>query len=217
MIFTSLKVSAGGGEFSFFTETGDRYTISLADAKRLGLHELGCDDLPVEFEDDELMESLSAKLSAIKYCTYLLSFSDKSESALRRKMREKGYTSQTVDDALEVLRQSGFTNDEGLCLKKYISIANAKLYGPHRIKSELLSKGFSVQDINNAARKCSIDFEELLCELVEKLLPSVKGGFSDRKELMKFKAKLSRYGYGFDTINAVLSRYSDDGFDGGDY
>ncbi len=214
MIFTSLKVSAGGGEFSFFTEIGERYTISLADAKRLGLSELAAEDFPVEFEDDELILFLSSKLSAIKYGTYLLSFSDKSESALRRKMREKDYTPEVIDEALSVLREGGFTDDEILCLRKYLSLANSKLYGPHRIKSELFAKGFSASDIRLAEERCGIDFEELLRELLDKLLSSSRVDFSDRNAASKFKAKLSRYGYGYETVNSVLRDYcSDDGFD----
>ena len=209
MIFTSVKVSAGGGEFSFFTEDGSRYTLSGADSKRLNLHELSKDDMPFEFADGELISFLSSKLSAIKYCTYLLSFSDKSESALKRKMREKGYIGQVADEALRVLHEGGFTDDEGLCAKKYTAIAKTKLYGPHRIKSELIAKGFSSSDISNAALECEVDFEELLYELVNKLTRSSKINFSDRNEVLKFKAKLSRYGYGFDTINAVLSQIGD--------
>lgn len=208
MIFTSMKVSAGGGEFSFYTEDGSRYTISLADAKRLELHEMSHDDMPFEFEDDELMTFLSSKLSAVKYCTYLLSFSDKSISALKLKMREKGYSADVSEAAIEILQNSGFADDESICIKKYTSIAKSKLYGPHRIKQELLSKGFSSNDINKAQSECEIDFEELLRELLEKLLKSSRPDFSDRNQMMKFKAKLSRYGYGFDIINSVLSEYT---------
>ncbi len=208
MIFTGIKVSAGGGEFSFYTEEGERYTISAADAKRLSLAQLSKDDLPFEFEDGELMEFCSKKLSAVKYCTYLLSFSDKSEFALRQKMREKGYVGSVADSALEILRSSGFTNDSSLCAKKYIAIANSKLYGPHRIKAELMAKGFSQADIKNAELECDIDFDELLRELLDKLLRTDRIDFSDRKQAEKFKAKLSRYGYGFGTINSVLEEYT---------
>ncbi len=209
MIFTSMKISAGGGEYSFFTEDGDRYTISVADAKRLSLAELCADDLPIEFDDDELIEFLSSKLSAIKYCTYLMSFSDKSESVLKRKMRDKGYSSDIAEEALNVLRKSGFTDDAGLCVKKYQAIAISKLYGPHRIKAELIAKGFSTQDINHAQNVCCVDFDKLLSELIQKLLKSKKVDFSNRDEITKFKAKLSRYGYGFGEINTILSHYCD--------
>lgn len=217
MIFTSMKVSSYGGEYSFFTEDGTRYTLSAADAKRLGLSELSKDDLPVEFVDDETIVFLSSKLSAIKYCTYFLSFSDKSVSMLKRKMREKGYSEFVADEALKVLGNSGFTNDSELCIKKYSSIAKTKLYGPYRIKQELFAKGFNEEDIRNAQAECDIDFEEILEKLIQKLARTSKVDFSDRNSLQKFKAKLSRYGYGFETINAVMSSLChDDTFYGED-
>lgn len=212
-----MKVSSSGGEFSFFVEDGTRYTLSAADAKRLGLSELSKDDLPAEFDEDETIVFLSSKLSAIKYCTYLLSFSDKSVSMLKRKMREKGYSELVADEALKVLSNSGFTNDSELCIKKYASIAKTKLYGPYRIKQELFAKGFNEEDIRNAQAECDIDFEEILEKLVQKLARTSRVDFSDKNAIQKFKAKLTRYGYGFETINAVLSElYNDDTFYGED-
>lgn len=208
MIILKSYISKGGSEVTLECEYKEKYTITLADAKRLGLSELSEEEFPVEFEDDELLAFLSKKLSAIKYASYLLTFSDKSEKTLRQKMREKEYSAEVIDEALRVLREGGIISDENLCLKKYISIANSKLYGPHRIKSELFSKGFSSEDIKNAQECAGLDFEELCAELCDKLLSAGRINLSDRKERDKFKAKLSRYGYGFETINAVLSHFS---------
>lgn len=208
MIIKNTYISKGGSEVTLECEFEEKYTITIADAKRLGLSDLSDEDLPVEFEDAELLEFLSQKLRAVKYASYLLQFSDKSEKILSRKMREKEYTDDVINEALSVLRQGGIISDENLCLKKYLSIANSKLYGPHRIKSELFAKGFTAEDIKNAEEKADIDFYELCRELCEKLLTSGKINLSDRKERDKFKAKLSRYGYGFDAINYGLECFN---------
>lgn len=207
MIITGTYMSKGGSEVTLECEFKEKHTITLADAKRLGLHELSQEDFPIEFCDDALIEFLSQKLKAIKYASYLLQFSDKSEKVLRRKMLEKEYSNEVIDEALAVMRSSGIISDESLCLKKYISIASSKLYGPHRIKSELYSKGFSQEDIKNAENLADIDFYELCKELCDKLLSSGRINLSDRKEKDKFKAKLSRYGYGFDEINSALEAF----------
>lgn len=216
MIIVKSYISKGGSEVTLECEFREKYTITLADARRLGLSELDDTDYPIEFEDDELIEFLSKKLSAIKYATYLLTFSDKSERILRRKMREKDYSPEVIDEALSVLRDGGVISDENLCLKKYLSIANSKLYGPHRIRNELFAKGFSHEDIKAAEENADIDFEELCRELCDKLLALASVNLSDRKERDKFKAKLSRYGYGFETISSVMSSLSfsddDDGY-----
>lgn len=207
MIINKIYISKGGSEVTLECEFREKYTITLADAKRLGLYDLSEESFPLEFSDDGLIEFLSQKLKAIRYALYLLGFSDKSEKTLRRKMSEKEYTKEIIDEALSVMRDAGYINDESLCLKKYLSIANSKLYGPHRIKSELFAKGFSAEDIKNAEQNAEIDFEELLTSLCEKLLSSGRTDLSDRNESCKFKAKLSRYGYGFDMINSAIRKY----------
>ena len=143
MIIIKSYISKGGSEVTLECEYKEKYTITLADAKRLGLYGLEEDEFPVDFADDGLLEFLSQKLKAIKYASYLLQFSDKSQKVLRLKMKEKEYSDEVIDEALEVMRNSGVISDENLCLKKYISIAHSKLYGPHRIKQELFSKGFT--------------------------------------------------------------------------
>lgn len=208
MIVLKSYNSKGGSEVTLECELKEKYTITLADAKRLGFSELSEEDFPIEFSDDGLIVFLSQKLRAIKYASYLLQFSDKSEKVLKQKMREKEYSAEVIDEALRVMREGGIISDGNLCFRKYLSIANSKLYGPHRIKSELFSKGFSAEDIKNAEESANIDFEELCRELCEKLLSSGKINLSDRKEKDKFKAKLSRYGYGFDIISSVLNNFA---------
>ena len=209
MIITKSYISKGGSEVTLECEFGEKYTVTLADARRLGLIGLEDGEYPIDFADNELIEFLSQKLKAIKYAQYLLQFSDKSEKVLCRKMKEKQYSDEVIDEAMKVMREAGYISDENLCVRKYASIAYSKLYGPHRIKSELFSKGFTAEDIKNAELSCDIDFEELLRERCEKLLSGGKINLSDRNEAEKFKAKLVRYGFGFDTISAVLSDFSE--------
>ena len=215
MIILKSYISKGGSEVTLECELQEKYTVTRADAVRLGLFELSEQDFPIDFSDDELIEFLSLKLKAIKYASYLLQFSDKSEKILRQKMREKEYSDEVINEALSVMRDSGIISDESLCLKKYISIANSKLYGPKRIRSELFSKGFSSEDIKNAEEKADIDFDILCSELCEKLISPGRITLSDKKEREKFIAKLSRYGYGYDTIMSTISNYnfSSDGSD----
>lgn len=209
MIITNTCISRGGSEVTLECDNGQKYTITLADARRLGLVDTDEDEFPVEFSDEETIEFLADKLRAIRYCTYLLGFSDKSEKNLRKKLCEKGYSSDVIDCALDILRQGGIIDDSSLCLKKYTSLATGKLYGPYRIRSELSAKGFSSEDIKKAEEECGLDFEDLLFELCEKLLSSGRINLSDRDVLAKFKAKLSRYGYGYSEISSVLERFCD--------
>ena len=213
MIITDTKLSAKGGEITLTGSEGECFTISFADAKRLKLSALSEDDFPVEFADEELLEFLSQKLKAVKYCSYLLSFSDKSERVLKRKMREKEYSPEVIDEALQVLRLGGITDDRELCLRKYISIANSKLYGPYRIKSELFAKGFSSQDIKYAEENCDVDFEENIKELFLRLNRMEKLDLSDKAVVSKLASKLVRYGYSSYHIKLVTGNHNEIIFD----
>lgn len=205
MIIKGTYLSKGASEVILDCDFNEKYTITKADAKRLGFLELCEDDFPIEFDDEELIEHLSQKLKAIHYCTYLLGFSDKSVRVLRQKLKEKEYSNEVIEECLDVLQKNGVLNDTNLCRQKYLQIANSKLYGPSRIKNELFAKGFSFEDIKNAESELELDFEELLCELCKKLLKNGRTDLSDKAQLEKFKAKLMRYGYGFSLINSVIS------------
>ena len=207
MIIKSTYFSKGASEVILECDCDTKYTITRADASMLGLLELSEEDFPVEFEDQEQLEHLAQKLKAIHYCTYLLGFSDKSTRTLRQKLKEKEYSPEVIDDCIQVLENSGVCNDTSLCKQKYLQIANSKLYGPSRIKSELFSKGFCSEDIKNAELELELDFDELLVELCEKLLKNGKTNLQDRLCLEKFKAKLARYGYSFSQINSVISEH----------
>lgn len=207
MIIKGTYLSKGASEVILECDFKEKYTITRADAKRLGFLELNDDDFPIEFQDEELIEHLSQKLKAIHYCNYLLSFSDKSVRVLRQKLKEKEYTQEVIDECLEVLQKNGVVNDNALCREKYLQIASSKLYGPARIKNELFAKGFSFEDIKNAESELELDFEELLTELCQKLLKNGKTDLSDKVALEKFKAKLIRYGYSFSQISSVLKSF----------
>lgn len=213
MIILNTYISKGGSEVTLECEYKEKYTITIADARRLGFAELSDEDFPIQYDDDEKIGFLSQKLKAIKYASYLLNFSDKSEKVLKQKMREKEYSSEVIEEALSVLRDSGIISDENLCLKKYVSIANSKLYGSHRIKNELYSKGFSHDDIRKAEECADIDFDEVCCELCDKLLSSSRINLADRDSVQKFKAKLSRYGHSFDSINHALRKHINEEYD----
>ena len=102
MIIVDIFPSDSEKEIIIKNDLGEKFKISLSDAKENGLFGLKEEDFPFEFEDDGQIIFLSSKLKAIKYCSYLLSFSDKSASALKRKLYEKQYSDlkNSLDEAL---------------------------------------------------------------------------------------------------------------------
>ncbi len=198
-------ISSGGNEITIKSDTGEKYTLSKADAVREGLYDV--DAYPLEYDDTEYLEFLHQKLKAVKYCQYLLSFSDKSSKVLMQKLREKEYSADVAQEALKVLKDAGLSDEKEMCVKKLHSLANTKLYGKSRIRAELIAKGFSRCDIDCSLDECDIDFYELALRLFTKLA-NAAGLESTRDEaLIKVKTKMSRYGYSFDEIRYAVNEY----------
>lgn len=203
MILVQATASVKGNEITFWNELHEKYTVSLADAKKTGLYRLveKPEELPEE-ADDEMLVFLSQKLKCLHYAAYLLDFGDKSKRALSDKLRKKGYANDVCEAAVAVLEKNGLLDDERLCADKLNSLAIGKLYGPRRLKTELFAKGFGASEIQNALDEATIDYDELLEQLVRKL--TRRGLPQSEKELSSLKNKLVRYGYSYDRIARVL-------------
>lgn len=203
MILVQATASVKGNEITFGNELHEKYTVSLADAKKTGLYRLveKPEELPEE-ADDEMLVFLSQKLKCLHYAAYLLDFGDKSKRALSDKLRKKGYANDVCEAAVAVLEKNGLLDDERLCADKLNSLAIGKLYGPRRLKTELFAKGFGASEIQNALDEATIDYDELLEQLVRKL--TRRGLPQSEKELSSLKNKLVRYGYSYDRIARVL-------------
>lgn len=204
IIIRSIR-SSGGNEVEIANDCGEKYRLTLADAKRLGVDDE--DNLPVNVDDDEYVAFLDSKLKAVRYCKYLLGFSDKSAKSLLMKMREKEYPDEVCTEALRVLRESGFLNETDICSSKVKSIAASKPYGPYRIRAQLAQKGFAADDIEKALDGCETDFDTKCFEVLCKMAPD-SGKMNNPQELLKIKAKLSRYGFSTESIRYAVREYN---------
>ncbi len=205
MLLKQGFVSDGGNEITIKSDTGESFTLSKADAEREGLYQ--ADLYPLEYDDIQYLEFLHQKLRAVKYCQYLLTFSDKSSKVLIKKMREKEYSAEVALEALKVLKSCGIADEAKMCAKKLNALANSKLYGKSRIRAELIAKGFSRADIDKAFEECDIDFYDLASKLFAKLADNLGAENVCDKALVKLKSKMSRYGYGYDEIRHAVNEY----------
>ena len=204
MLLIECLISERGNEITLKSDVGEIFRISAADARRLELNDP--DSYPREFDDTEYLSFLCQKLKAVKYCQYLLNFSDKSYSVLLQKLREKQYSPEVCSEAIRVLKDSGVCDEGRICKSKLNSLA-AKLYGPFRIRSELMSKGFSRQDIDNAFETTVIDFDGQCLKLIKKRTDGTDIQSPYDEKMQKIKAKLARYGYGADSIRHAVNAY----------
>lgn len=202
MLIAQVSLSAGGGEVFLTGENGENAVISLADARKVGLIRYADhpEELPAE-ADGEMIAFLARKFACVKYGVYLLGFSDKSRRAVNDKMRQKGYEEDVREAALTVLEASGVIDDGRLCASRVRALAESKRYGPRRIKTELMAKGFPSGVVDVSLDDAAIDWFENALAAAKGLIRRKKP--ETREEIGAFKQKLARMGYGYDTINDV--------------
>ena len=163
-------------------------TVNAAAYSDVGALSLG-EELSADTLDTLTREN--QKFLALKKALYLLSFSDNSERNLRYKLMRAGYSRDVVDYAIGEVVRLGYINEARQLERLIISEANTKLFGPMKIVSRLVGKGYSPSDVRAAieALRASgeVDFDTNRMRLLEKL----PDGYSD-DDMYKL---LYKYGY----------------------
>ncbi len=140
----------------------------------------------------ERIKSEDEYYSAKKKALSLLSYSDNNERALVRKLCLKGIGKSTAEEVAREMVNLGYINEERQLERIILNEVNRKLYGPKKIISSLMSKGYSpgkVKEVMTALIKSrEIDFDKAADTLVEKKL----GGEYTAEQRA---ALLYRYGY----------------------
>lgn len=204
MIVEQLHRSVRGNEMTFAFSDGEQLTVSAADFRKFPFPEPEEELCPFEVTEEQAasLRLYDEKLRAVKYAAYLLGFSDKTEKKLKLKLKEKEYSEQSIALTIETLKSMGILDDNALCRRKLVGLANGKLYGPYRIKQELYLAGFDRVTTEEAFADCSVDFFENAAKLFQKL--ARRTDLTDRKEQKKLSDKMARYGYAFETIRACF-------------
>lgn len=203
MIITKATFSASGNEVTLYIEAGENITVSRADYKKI-LSVAQAEDFPLELDDKHApaLEILGQKLSCIKACASFLAYGDKSESALIKKLDQKGFHKKAQELAMQVLKKDGCVDDFSQCKRLISRYANEKYFGLRRIKQELFKKGYNKKAIEDALQNCEIDFDEIarlaFCVL------SKRCDLTDTPKRKKLFNTLIRNGHDYDTVCNVM-------------
>lgn len=144
---------------------------------------------------DEL-EYMSGLWEAVKKGLDILSFADNTKAMLIKKLRERSFDKYIAEDAAEYLSRYGYINEADMLERLVDRLANVKLYGKSRIKTEIFKKGISreVIDENLESLFDEVDFGENLKKLLLKKCDI--DSMSDRKYCESVYAAMYRLGYG---------------------
>ena len=154
-----------------------------------------------------IMEELLVKRARLR-CLNLLKSRDYTRHQLAGKLKQGFYPETVIENALEYTASYGYIDDVryAAAFIKYAGSTKSK----RQIVNELLKKGVSKQDIENAYVQCEenhflMDEEELIRKLLEK--KHYHKNDSTLEERRKIAAFLYRKGFSSDKINKAVGLY----------
>lgn len=153
---------------------------------------------PVMFDK---LEAEAKLCNAYRRGAGILGFGANSGKTLVRKLRQRGFDSETALSAVEKLRNDGYINEREDALHE-AELCVRKLWGMRRINARLFEKGFA-EDAVNAAREylSDVNFPENCALFIVKKYVTFP---TERKEADKAVAALMRYGYSSSDIREAL-------------
>ncbi len=160
---------------------------------------------PLDEQTFTLLEEAAERTAALRYAARLLSAADSSEAALCRKLREKGYSPASADDAVRRLKAKGYLDDRAAAARYAESLLTVKRYGKRRVYDMLLARGFDRECARDAAD--ALDpavLADALDQLVRRRAPSLLS--DDPLAQKKAAAVLMRLGYSSDEIREAARR-----------
>lgn len=185
------------GKFAFVLYKGElsRYGIRRGEKVPGGIVE--------EIETEVVLKR--AKLRAM----HLLSDMDRTEAALREKLRQGCYTQDMIDRAVDYVKSFGYLNDARYA-ENFVR-SRQKTKSRKEIRAALMQKGVSAEQIEQAFAVCceNGDGEE---EAVRSILR--KKRFDPRTagepERQRIYGYLARKGFRYETVRQVIQNSEDD-------
>lgn len=180
---------------SFFVTTKDVESLSLIEGE--------------EIDEDTYTQLCEAdsRLSCIKKAFVYLAYGDLSAKKLTEKLQAK-FEKSVVADVIELLQERKYLDDAALAVRYAKSFYEFKLWGPIRIKSDLYTRGFQKEDINEACASLEeYDHRDNIKNIIER-----KYGASPEKltlQKQKICAYLYRMGYSYGDISDTINMMTD--------
>lgn len=191
----SIVPVSKGAEYLIKT-TGDSYTVTPADLKKLSLSEGD------ELDEDtvEALEQCALRLKCIKKAFDYLSYGDMSQKKLYMKLT-KHFDKDLASYVASLMVRRGYINENERALYIAKELYHNSRLGRMRIKARLFQQMFCKEAIEYAVDNLEADDDTDL-ENIRYLIENKYGDKAlDRDEKQKAVAYLVRMGYTYDIIN----------------
>lgn len=183
------------GKFAFVLYKGElsRYGISRDEVITAGTVE--------KIETEVVLKR--AKLRAM----HLLEDMDRTEAALREKLRQGCYAQEMIDRAVDYVKSFGYLDDARYAENFVRSRQGAK--SRKEIRAALMQKGVSAELIEQAFESCYADGGEE--EAVRSILRKKKFDptTAEEPEKQRIYGYLARKGFKYETVRQVIQNYED--------
>lgn len=142
--------------------------------------------------------------TALNYLTYRM----RSESEIRTKLKQKGFSEEDTDGTISKLREYGYVDDRAFAAELVRSKRCGKPTGRRLLKQLLYKSGLDNDIIEYALLSYTEDEEQEACDMLfEKLLAS-KG--NDKNAHAKIQRALLQRGFNYDIIRTSFRGISGD-------
>ncbi|MBI4715740.1 MAG: regulatory protein RecX [Nitrospirae bacterium] len=150
--------------------------------------------------------SLPSSDSAVNAACRYLAVRDHSREELRKKLADKGFPPEEIRRTLDLLEAKDYLRDERFALLFARGQVRLKAVGPDRLRMSLEAKGITREVIRRTLETLASETpeEETAREALRKKAGDSPSGFS-LAERRRLTAYLRRKGFGYDTINRVLT------------
>lgn len=169
----------------------------------------------MELSDDIIDEILNAeeRISVYNYGISVLSNTAKSEHELRLKMKDKGFDSQLIDNAINRLKEQKYLDDERYCEMYINDKINISKHGVLKIKEALYYKGIDKEIIEEKIKNISSEErEKTALALAQKKALGIEEEDVRKKGIKLYNYLLSR-GFEYETVKKTVKKILETEFD----
>ena len=149
------------------------------------------------------MDKSKARCSAFDKAVNLLAFKGRTTQEIIKRLNEKGYSSEEIDEAVEKLSYYGYLNDQNYTIS-YI-MDNASKKGKKLISIELEQKGIDKNILDDVYSEVNIDEEASIDNIIRQRFSHAD--LSDDKIYRRTVNYLLRRGFAYDSIKRVIKKY----------
>lgn len=195
---------------------GTTYEAELDGERRIYLHI----DIIVDFGLKTGMELDRTELRRIIYASnfrrayqralYLLDIRDYSRKEMLEKLVKTYKNERLCNDVMDKLTDLGFIDDARYAEKLAVKYVEVRRFGRRKAFSEMLRRGLSKENIEDALYPFEELYAENIAALIEKKYERYLTDRDDRKSVEKVKNSLVRLGYSFSEVNEAVRFYFDE-------